>query len=163
MQRGSALRPARPGDAAALAAIHRAGRAVALPGLHEPHAEAAVAHWLAHALLARHRVMVAADARDAPQGYLGLSATGEVLHLYVAPSCHRRGLGSALLDWAKASSPGGLTLACFQRNRAALAFYRRHGFRIVATRGAAANEEGEPDAICAWSPPPPDPSRGENA
>jgi ribosomal protein S18 acetylase RimI-like enzyme len=38
----------------------------------------------------------------------------------------------------------------FQRNAAAIAFYRRHGFRLVGLDDGGRNEEGEPDAEYAW-------------
>jgi ribosomal protein S18 acetylase RimI-like enzyme len=152
MRHGIAIRPGTMGDAPALAGIHHAARAVALPGLHEPWTQAEVAGWIGTMLLARHRVLVAADAAG-PVGYLGTSAEGEVLHLHVAPAMHRQGIGTALIERAKAAAPGGLTLTCFQRNAAALAFYRRQGFHIVACRDASANEEAEPDVQCAWTPP----------
>lgn len=55
-----------------------------------------------------------------------------VSQLYVRKGLHRRGIGSALLEWAKGQSSGSLWLYTFARNAGARAFYERHGFRIVA-------------------------------
>jgi ribosomal protein S18 acetylase RimI-like enzyme len=110
---------------------------------------------------ARHRTTIAEQAGQ-PVGYLAL-AGDEVLHLYVTPTLHRRGIGTTLLEMAKAAAPSGLTLACFRRNRAALAFYGRCGFRVTACRDATANTEGEPDMILAWTPPPLITRKGESA
>lgn len=55
-----------------------------------------------------------------------------VAQLYVAKRFLRRGIGSRLLDWAKAQSRGSLWLYTFERNTGARTFYERHGFRIVA-------------------------------
>jgi len=61
-----------------------------------------------------------------------LAATGEmVLHLYVHVDHQRRGIGTRLLDIAKAESCGTLRLFTFQSNTVAQAFYERHGFRII--------------------------------
>ncbi|MDO9707081.1 bifunctional 2-methylcitrate synthase/citrate synthase [Paracraurococcus lichenis] len=139
------LRPGRAADAPALAAIHRAARAQALPRLREPWDEASVAAWLRHVLLARHRVRVA-EAAGRPVAYLGLDeAEAMVLHLYVAPPWQGRGIGRRLMEEAKAACPGGLALHVFQRNLSARRFYERQGFRAAERRPASANEEGEPD------------------
>jgi ribosomal protein S18 acetylase RimI-like enzyme len=139
------LRPGTPADAPALVAIHRAALDAALPGLARPWTEAETLAWFAGELLARHRVTVAEQAGQ-PVGYLAL-AGDEVLHLHVTPALRRRGVG----------------LACFRRNRSALAFYRRRGFRPTACRDATATAEGERDVILAWAPPPPTPRQGESA
>ncbi len=57
-------------------------------------------------------------------------------HLYVHVDCQRRGIGSLLLDQAKAESPGHLELFTFQQNHSAQAFYGSKGFREIA-RGVA--------------------------
>jgi ribosomal protein S18 acetylase RimI-like enzyme len=55
-----------------------------------------------------------------------------VSQLYVRCGFHHRGIGSALLQWAKDQSNGSLWLYTFARNRGACAFYERHGFRVAA-------------------------------
>jgi ribosomal protein S18 acetylase RimI-like enzyme len=55
-----------------------------------------------------------------------------VNQLYVHPVQRRRGIGTQLLEWAKARSGGSLWLYTFARNAAARAFYRRGGFIEVA-------------------------------
>jgi ribosomal protein S18 acetylase RimI-like enzyme len=79
----------------------------------------------------------------------------EVLEkLYVDPDAQNRGVGTALLDQAKALRPDGLYLWVFLKNTGARRLYERHGFRVVTLRfGAAAdNMEREPDALYAWVP-----------
>jgi GNAT superfamily N-acetyltransferase len=71
-------------------------------------------------------------------------------HLYVDPSSHGRGIGSALLARVVESSAGGLQLWAFERNEAARAFYRRHGFVEVERTDGAANEERTPDVRLQW-------------
>jgi ribosomal protein S18 acetylase RimI-like enzyme len=55
-----------------------------------------------------------------------------VNQLYIHPAQRRCGIGTQLLDWAKARSAGSLWLYTFARNAAARAFYRRSGFVEVA-------------------------------
>jgi GNAT superfamily N-acetyltransferase len=51
-----------------------------------------------------------------------------VSQLYVRRGFQRAGLGTRLLDWAKAQSGGSLWLYTFARNERACAFYERSGF-----------------------------------
>ena len=51
--------------------------------------------------------------------------------LYVHRDFQRRGLGTRLLDWAKAQSSGRLLLYTFARNQRACAFYERSGFEAI--------------------------------
>lgn len=78
---------------------------------------------------------------------------GETLEkLYVEPDEQGRGVGTALLEQAKALRPGGLHLWVFQKNTGARRFYERHGFRLVKLTDGADNMEHEPDALYAWRP-----------
>jgi GNAT superfamily N-acetyltransferase len=72
--------------------------------------------------------------------------------LYVEPAEQGRGIGTVLLDHAKALRPNGLQLWVFQRNAGARRFYERHGFRLVKLTDGSANMEREPDALYAWHP-----------
>ena len=77
----------------------------------------------------------------------------EVLEkLYVDPEAQNRGVGTALLDQAKALRPDGLVLWVFQKNEGARRFYERHGFRLVKLTDGAENMEREPDALYEWQP-----------
>ena len=70
--------------------------------------------------------------------------------LYVEPDDQNRGVGTALLDQAKALRPDGLCLWVFQKNEGARRFYERHGFRLVQVTDGSGNMEREPDALYAW-------------
>jgi GNAT superfamily N-acetyltransferase len=62
-----------------------------------------------------------------------VAATPEsVSQLYVRVGYHGFGIGTRLIEWAKAQSAGSLWLYTFARNSGARAFYEHHGFRIVA-------------------------------
>jgi putative acetyltransferase len=69
----------------------------------------------------------------------------------VEPADQSRGVGSALLDQAKALRPQRLYLWVFQKNTGAIRFYERHGFRLVKLTDGAENMEREPDALYAWN------------
>lgn len=147
---GWSVRDAMPADAAALAALFLRARASAMPGLHEPHPEPAVARWLAEVLMRDHRVRVASHEGE-PVGYAGHGHDADhgamLFHLYLDPAWQRRGIGSALLHEAIAAQDAPLTLFCLARNAGGRAFYETHGFRPAAFRDAAANEEREADIV----------------
>lgn len=56
----------------------------------------------------------------------------EIEALYVHVDYHRQGLGTRLLELAKAQSSGRLQLYTFERNQNAQRFYEHHGFRVIA-------------------------------
>jgi ribosomal protein S18 acetylase RimI-like enzyme len=72
--------------------------------------------------------------------------------LYVDPVAQGKGIGTALLDRAKALSPRGLTLYTHQRNAPARAFYERRGFRAIRF-GVSPPPESEPDVLYRWDGP----------
>src|SRR6266545_7975485 len=74
----------------------------------------------------------------------------EPTHLYVDPAAQNGGIGSALMEHAKAVSPTRLELWVFQKNEGARRFYERHGFRLVELTDGAGNMEKEPDARYEW-------------
>lgn len=117
-----------------------------LPALHTAGDER---RFIAERVMGRCEVLVVRRG-DAPAGFLALN-NDVVEHLYVRPGEQRGGIGSALLDEAKAMRPGGLHLWVFQRNEGALAFYARHGFAELKRTDGAGNEEREPDVLLGWS------------
>ncbi len=83
----------------------------------------------------------------------------ELEHLYVHVDWQGMGVGSTLLNQAKAVSPGGLELFAFQKNKGAQAFYLSHGFREVrrgfaepADNPWADSREQLADIRLCWSP-----------
>lgn len=77
---------------------------------------------------------------------------GWIDHLDVLPDCHRRGIGTALLNVAT-SQHHALSLWTFQRNVVARRFYEKHGFMLAGQTDGADNEEREPDALYVWESP----------
>jgi putative acetyltransferase len=70
-------------------------------------------------------------------------------NLYIIPEYQGHGIGTALLDRAKADNTE-LNLWVFQKNTNAINFYKRNGFELLLTTDGSANEEQEPDAHYVW-------------
>jgi GNAT superfamily N-acetyltransferase len=106
-------------------------------------------------IIARHDEVWLAEAEGRIVGFLSIAHSqrdgGDVLErLYVEPDVQGQGIGTALIEQAKALRPGGLVLWVFQKNTGARRFYQRHGFRLVKLTDGAENMEHEPDALYQW-------------
>ncbi|SHM71488.1 GNAT family N-acetyltransferase [Actinacidiphila paucisporea] len=147
-----AVRAAVPADAAAVAHVHVASREATMPYLPpRRRSDAEVEAWVRDVVIPGSAVWVAVDGQDRVVGYAAV-AGGHLDALYLLAGVLRRGVGSALLGAAKAYRPGGLTLAVFQRNTGAIAFYARHGFTVVDSNDGSRNMENEPDLTMRWQP-----------
>lgn len=141
------IRPGRPEDAAACAAIYNdwVDETPWMPRIHPR--EDVVRHYREH-VMAVCRVTVA-EREGAVRGFIAVDGEGYVGGLYLAPAARGRGIGAALLDAAKAARPEGLTLWTFALNAPARRFYARQGF--VETGGTPGdNDEGLPDVLLSW-------------
>lgn len=85
---------------------------------------------------------------DALLGLLAL-LPGWIEHLYVEPSRHGEGIGSALVALAQREQ-GDLQLHTFQSNERARALYERHGFVVEELTDGQRNEEKMPDVRYRW-------------
>ena len=108
-------------------------------------------------IIERHEEVWIAEEDGRPLGFLAIDHSQrdgwDVLEkLYVDPEAQNRGVGTALLDQAKALRPDGFVLWVFQKNEGARRFYERHGFRLVKLTDGAENMEREPDALYEWKP-----------
>ncbi len=83
------------------------------------------------------------------QGFLARNGA-EVDALYLAPGARGRGMGTRLIDRAKAASER-LELWCFQANTGALRFYDRQGFVEAERTDGAGNDEKLPDVRLVWA------------
>ncbi len=146
---GFGLRLATADDAPEIALLLRHTLTSALPYLPVLHTPDEDRAFIAFHVLPACTVWVAET--DRIVGFIAFRK-GWIDHLYVDVAHHRRGIGSALLQEAFAAEPE-LQLWAFQRNAAALGFYKRHGFRIVERTDGARNEEKEPDARLLWRRP----------
>ena len=99
-------------------------------GIVDPHPLAEQHRYLMEEVVPRNAVKVALE-RGEVIGFVAANRVS-VAQLYVRGVHQRRGLGTAMLEWAKARSGGSLWLFTFARNRRACAFYERHGFRVAA-------------------------------
>ena len=72
-----------------------------------------------------------------------------VNRLYVDTPAQGNGIGSALLDRAKALSPEGLRLVTLERNQQARRFYEQRSF-VAYSRGRSPAPENEPDVWYRW-------------
>jgi GNAT superfamily N-acetyltransferase len=142
------IRRMRPGEVESVVRLWRRSRDASQPWL-----EARMGHtaeddmrFFEGAIVPGNDVWVAIDAEVV--GFLAIK--GERLGwLYVDPPAQGKGVGTALLDKAKALSPEGLTLHTHQRNAGARAFYERRGFRAVRF-GVSPPPESEPDVLYLW-------------
>ena len=72
--------------------------------------------------------------------------------LYIHPNYQRRGIGKALLDFAREQSPEHIWLYTLQVNVNARAFYEKNGF-IAEKFGISPPPESEPDIEYHWRKP----------
>ena len=102
------------------------------------HAFIAASFWTEHFemvrdLLPQAELYVHEDAGTRQiDGFIGLTEN-HIEGIFVAKAARSKGIGKALLDYAKSRKPR-LTLSVYQKNQRALAFYRREQF-IVQSEG----------------------------
>lgn len=150
------IRPAGPGDAAALAAVGQATFLETYAGIVDgadilshgqgPHSAATYEAFLADPY---YRLFLAVcDPGEAPVGYTVFCPpdlpvpTGEgdveLKRIYVLHRFHGEKVGPRLLqaglDWARGAGFRRMLLGAYGENHRAIAFYRRHGFEQVGTR-----------------------------
>jgi ribosomal protein S18 acetylase RimI-like enzyme len=146
------LRPARPDEKDALAGILQRARNgfTFVPPVPDE-----ALPTIAADIFERHEEVWLAEEGDRLLGFLAIRRSRrngwEVLEkLYVDPEVQSRGVGTALLDQAKALRPDGFVLWVFQKNDGARRFYERHGFLLAKLTDGADNMEREPDALYSW-------------
>ena len=145
------IRAASPDDADAVAAVFIASFRT-LTFLPRLHTDEETTDFITNTVMAEDEVVVA-EVEGEIVGFVAMSSGGDFLeHLYVHPDLQGRGIGTALLERAKARMPGGFRLWVFQANTGARRFYERHGLRVVKLTDGAGNEEKTPDALYEWLP-----------
>jgi GNAT superfamily N-acetyltransferase len=142
------IRRAQRDDAEAIAGLFERSRATLtfLPALHTLEE-----HRAFFSRLVAEEEMWVAEADGAVAAFLVLGER-TLDHLYVEPARTGSGLGTALLDHAKARRPDGFTLWTFQANDGARRFYERHGLQPVLLTDGEDNEERCPDVLYRWQP-----------
>jgi chorismate mutase/GNAT superfamily N-acetyltransferase len=141
------LRPATVDDAEQITELYLATRRAAEPAMPpQVHTRASV---LAHTTgeIADKEVWVAES--DDIVGFMTL-AEAFLDALYVGPDHQGFGIGTSLLDLAKARRPDGFALWVFAGNAPARGFYHRHGLVELEHTDGSGNEERSPDVRMAW-------------
>mgnify|MGYP002537305871 FL=1 len=109
-----------------------------LHGNLDAHAFIPASFWEAHFEMVRDLLPQAelyVHENEAPRqidGFIGLTEN-HIEGIFVAKAARSKGIGKALLEYAKSRKPC-LTLSVYQKNQRALAFYRREQF-IVQSEG----------------------------
>lgn len=132
-------------DAPTIARLHRTTFDATYPtflALHTP--EEDLEHFKD---VIRHNRVLIALWNGNPAAYCAFGR-GWLNDLYVEPPYQGRGLGTLLLNAAKAESRE-LQLWTFQENARARAFYERHGFAAEEETDGR-NDEGQPDVRYVW-------------
>lgn len=102
------------------------------------HAFIAASFWRGHFEIVRDMLPQAElyvhenEATRQIDGFIGLTEN-HIEGVFVAKSARSKGIGKALLEYAKSRKPR-LTLGVYQKNERALAFYRREQF-VVQSEG----------------------------
>ena len=104
----------------------------------DAHAFIAASFWTEHFEMVRDLLpqveLYVHEGEDTRQidGFIGLTEN-HIEGIFVAKSARSKGIGRALLEYAKSRKPR-LTLSVYQKNERAIAFYRREQF-IVQSEG----------------------------
>jgi ribosomal protein S18 acetylase RimI-like enzyme len=144
------IRRADARDAPAVAELWLQSFRAALPSVSITHTDDEVRHWIRDVAIEQQETWLICVG-DEIAGMMTLN-DGNIDQLYLSPSRRGQGLGDLLIAHAKTRYPDGLRLWTFQVNHAAVAFYRRHGFRETARTDGSHNEEREPDIRMEWAP-----------
>jgi putative acetyltransferase len=131
----------------AAAAIHRAAFDDRFPWLAEPHTPDEDREFWSRVVFADCEIWGADDGGT----LVGVIAFCKdwIDQLYVMPRAQRKGVGTALLDIAKAAEPN-LSVWTFQSNDGARQFFERHGFLEIEQSVASPSVEREVDVLYRW-------------
>jgi len=141
------LRPATTDDADELTELYLATRRAAVPAMPpQQHSHESVLAFMTGVIVDKEVWVAEID------GIVGFATLTEAFldALYVGPDHQGFGIGTALLDLAKARRPDGFALWVFASNAPARGFYRRHGLVELEHTDGSGNEEHSPDLRMAW-------------
>ena len=105
-----------------------------LHGNLDAHAFIAASFWTEHFEMVRDMLPQAelyvheSEGTQQIDGFIGLTEN-HIEGIFVAKAARSKGVGKALLEYAKSRKPS-LTLSVYQKNERALAFYRREQFTV---------------------------------
>jgi putative acetyltransferase len=140
------IRAIEPDDAEAVALLSRAARFEAVPDMPDLHTTDEDRAFYGSEIAAKQGV-VWVDEAGAVAAFVMWS--GDVIdHLYVERTAQRAGIGTQLLERAISDMRvPQVRLWTFQRNERAVAFYAKHGFRVLEATDGAGNDERLPDFL----------------
>lgn len=119
----------------------------------DAHAFIPASFWTEHFEMVRDLLLQAelyVHENEAPRqidGFIGLTEN-HIEGIFVAKAARSKGVGKALLEYAKSRKPS-LTLSVYQKNQRALAFYRRKQF-VVQSEGID-EDTNEAELQMLWS------------
>ena len=143
------VRSAAMDDAPAVAGVYQRARAKGLPFLPVLRSAQKIVPFFS-AVMQGETALVAADpACDNVVGFISFSDVC-VTYLYVEPTWQDVGVGSELLNRAKAGRQH-LKLWTFQRNEHARRFYEHRGFVAIGFTDGSGNDKREPEVLYSWS------------
>ncbi|MDQ2903405.1 MAG: GNAT family N-acetyltransferase [Ktedonobacteraceae bacterium] len=146
------LRPYHPDDCEAVVRLWYEAWHHNFPDLSHPWTYAQWRERFQDKVTARASVWVAESAGQVI-GFLVLRESDSSLdQIFVAPALQHQGVGTLLLNKAKALSPAGLSLDTLLRNTRARRFYEKHGFQ-PGWVGMNPNS-GLPNIEYRWTPTP---------
>ena len=142
------IRRATNADAPDVARVFIASQADALPYVARLHTPEETFRFIVDCVFADCEVWVATH-KDTVIGMMAINRS-HIDHLYLQPGYYRQGIGTMLLNHAKALRPAGLTLYAFEANVRACTFYRNHGFHEKERGDGSDNEARMPDILFQW-------------
>jgi ribosomal protein S18 acetylase RimI-like enzyme len=144
------VRRATTEDAADVATVYIASRRGAAAHMPTVHSDQEIRAWVVAHMVPKSEAWVA-DAGGRIVAVMVLD--GEMVdQMYVSPADQRRGVGDALLAYAKKLRPARLRLYTFQSNTPARRFYEARGFVAIEFNDGSRNEERAPDVLYEWTP-----------
>jgi ribosomal protein S18 acetylase RimI-like enzyme len=143
-------------DAEAIAAVYLRSRKELVACAPLAHSDDEVREWIRGWLIPAGRTTVALVG-DQAVGFLAVSNSADeswIDQLYLLPAWVGQGIGTKLLDLARAELRPPIRLYTFQANERARRFYESRGFRAIAFDDGTRNEEKCPDVLYEWRPEP---------
>ena len=144
------LRRATAADAAEVATVYIASRRAAAAYLPTVGTDAEIRDFVINRMVPERETWVA---QAGGRIVAVMALDGDMVdQFYVFPADQRRGVGDAMLAYAKQLRPARLRLYAFQRNAPARRFYEARGFIAKEFTDGATNMEREPDVLYEWTP-----------
>ena len=143
------IREYRPDDFDALTILWRISREKSLPEFQREkgHFFYEDQNYFQNHILKNNQVWVVESGQQ-PVAFMAMNKDF-IDQLYIHPDYQRRGIGRALLDFARRLSPDHLWLYTLQINVGARAFYEKNGF-VAEKFGISPPPENEPDVEYHW-------------